>query len=27
LKEPPYAITSKLTMKGLGQAVLIIGEK
>ncbi len=27
LKEPPYAITSKLTIKGLGQAVLIIGEK
>ena len=27
LKEPPYSITSKLTMKGLGQAVLIIGEK
>lgn len=27
LKEPPYAITSKLTIKGLGQAVLILGEK
>lgn len=27
LKEPPYSIPSKLTMKGLGQAVLIIGEK
>ncbi len=27
LKEPPFNIPSKLTMKGLGQAVLILGEK
>lgn len=27
LQAPPYAINSKLTMKGLGQATLILGEK
>lgn len=27
LKAQPYAVPTKLTMKGLGQAVLIIGEK
>ena len=27
LKAPPYAITNKLMMKGLGQAVIVLGEK
>lgn len=27
LKEPPYSITNKLMMKGLGQAVIVLGEK
>jgi hypothetical protein len=27
LKEPPYAITNKLMMKGLGQAVIVLGDK
>lgn len=27
LKNPPYAITNKLMTKGLGQAVLVLGEK
>lgn len=27
LKNTPYGITNKLTMKGLGQAVIILGEK
>ena len=27
LKAPPYSITNKLTMKGLGQAVIVLGEK
>lgn len=27
LKNPPYSITNKLMMKGLGQAVIVLGEK
>jgi hypothetical protein len=27
LKKPPYSITSKLMMKGLGQAVIVLGDK
>jgi len=27
LKEPPYEITNKLMMKGLGQAVIVLGDK
>lgn len=27
LKEPPYSITNKLMMKGLGQASIVLGEK
>jgi len=27
LKNPPYGITSKLMMKGLGQAVIVLGDK
>lgn len=27
LKEPPYNITNKLMMKGLGQAVIVLGDK
>lgn len=27
LKAPPYSITNKLMMKGLGQAVIVLGEK
>jgi len=27
LKEPPYSITNKLMMKGLGQAVIVLGDK
>jgi hypothetical protein len=27
LKSEPYLITNKLMMKGLGQAVIVLGEK
>ena len=27
LQQPPYSITSKVIIRGLGEAVLILGEK